>query len=263
MPTLSDTEYNKLAKFLLDESGIAIALNKKYLFSSRLDKRLAELKLTTYEEYSKLLLSKNLNETQIFINLMTTNLSYFFREPHHFKSISTHFLSTKSRPYKIASFGCSTGEEPISLAISLIETGAQPGSFEIHASDIDTEILAQAKSGIFPKDKSSGLTPAILNKYFSPHATGIKVSDSVLKAIHFSRINLIKDLTLGSKTQYDAIMCRNALIYFTPETQKTIVSKFCTALKTDGLLCLGHAELLTDMNSCLQFTTQSTYIKKK
>jgi chemotaxis protein methyltransferase CheR len=163
----------------------------------------------------------------------------------------------------VASLGCSTGEEPISLAISLIDSGAQPGSFEIHASDIDTEILSQAKSGQFHKDKSSNLPHSTLNKHFTIKGNLIQVSDSILKSIRFSRINLVKDINFGSPSEYDSVMCRNALIYFTPETQQKVLSKICDSLMVGGLLCLGHAELLSDTNSYLQLISQSTYIKKK
>ena len=261
MPQLNDTEYINLSQHLEKISGIKIPENKRYLFSSRLDKRLSQLQLTTYNNYYQLLLSPNSKENEVFVNAMTTNLSYFFREPHHFKTMLAHLSRVNSRQLKIGSFGCSTGEEPISIAISLLEHSFLAHDFKIFASDIDTDVLTYAKKGLYGVEKTPQLDPKILTKYFKKIGHDYQVVDQVLRQIEYNQINITKGPIPFSPNFFDVIFCRNALIYFPSDAQKLAVGNFSTLLKTDGILCLGHAELLTDMTFPLSFIGQSTYKK--
>lgn len=262
MAQITDSEFNDLSALLLEVSGISIPISKKYLFNSRLDKRLTETKSKDYQAYYNFLRSGNKSEIEIFINAMTTNLSYFFREPHHFKTLTTNFKAANTKNFKVASLGCSTGEEPISIAITLLEAGAAPEHFDIVAGDIDTGVIAECKSGIYSNDKMQHVPPNLLAKYFTKQLNGYKVNQNILSRINYTQLNLVKNPLPFPKNSFDQIFCRNALIYFPPATQKDVVSRLATLLKPKSFLCLGHAELLTDASTDLIFLNQSTYQKK-
>lgn len=263
MTTLLDNEFHELAQILLELSGITVPENKKYLFSSRLSKRLQTLQLPSYGAYSQFVRQHKSTEGEIFINCMTTNLSYFFREPHHFKSLTTAFGNSKTSLFKVGSFGCSTGEEPISIAISLLEAGAKRSSFQIFASDIDTEVLTFAKKGVYGSDKIGQVEAKILSKYFTKSGTNYLVNSEIMSAITYKQANLTANQIGFAENSLDIVFCRNALIYFSPEAQKTTATNLSKLLKRGGVLCLGHAELLTDIASDLTFIGQSTYSKKQ
>lgn len=243
----SDADFRRLQQMIFDYAGISLNSNKKPMAYSRLTKRLRQLNLTTFGEYLDFVESSGDDEHVRFINALTTNLTYFFREPHHFPILVEHLVDMASTdPLVVWSAACSTGEEPYSIAMAVIEafaTDAPP--VRIIASDLDTDALATAARGVYPMEKLESLSPQRLKKFFlkgaGAQAGYARIRPEVQRLVEFRQTNL-HDGPWDIEAPVAAIFCRNVMIYFNKATQARILTRFMPLLRPDGLLFAGHSE---------------------
>lgn len=267
---LEDHDFNRLRDIVYKEAGIKLSDVKKILMQSRLMKRLRELRLDSFAEYYDYLI-ENYNEEKInFINLITTNKTDFFRENDHFEFMKNVLLPEYQRrgmkEIRIWSAGCSTGEEPYTIAMVVSEFfgTSNPPEILILATDIDTQVLQKAKNGIYSEDHLATVDQKYLKKYFI-QGTGenegyYQVSNSLKELIYFRRLNLLQD-EYPMKKQFDIIFCRNVIIYFDRETQKKLFAKFYHYLKDDGCLLIGHSENITSITNQFMLAGRTIYRK--
>ncbi|MFW5996284.1 MAG: CheR family methyltransferase [Halanaerobiaceae bacterium] len=246
---LSNEEFENLSQIVFDNIGVNLTNKKKPLIISRLSRRLRQLNLGSFSEYIELLQSDT-DELEIFFNLITTNVSKFFREKNHFQYLRNTYLPMIKREgvktVKAWSAGCSTGEEPYTLAIVLNEifdNGQE--KIEIIASDVNTKVLKSAARGVYRKEKLTKVPYKLLKKYFylgtGKNRDLFKVKEDIRNLVSFKVINL-KDADYTFKKPLDIIFCRNVFIYFNKKTQEEVLKKFHQILKNNGRLFLGHSE---------------------
>ncbi len=249
---LLDADFHALREIIKIRAGIHLSDGKRELVYGRVSRRLRHLKLRTFAEYRRLLES---NEAELveFCNAMTTNLTSFFRESHHFDYLREHVLEPRlrdpraSRRIRIWSAACSSGEEPYSIAMVVRETlqNLRQWDVRILATDLDTEILARAKAGVYPEDRLKGLAPQRLATHFSPtpgRPGHFSVAPEIAALITFKQLNLTRDLPMNGPL--DAIFCRNVIIYFDKDTQRNLFAKIAVLQRRDDVLFLGHSESL-------------------
>ncbi|MDP2792494.1 MAG: CheR family methyltransferase [Sulfurisoma sp.] len=243
----TDEDFERVRKLIYQRAGISLAPIKRDMVYSRLARRLRALNLNSFAAYLRGLESASGEEEwELFVNSLTTNLTSFFREAHHFDILQRHMATLKQRPIRIWCSAASTGEEPYTLAIAACETfGNMAPPVEIVASDIDTNVLAKAQSGIYPAERVERLSPERLRRFFHKgtgnQAGFVRVRPELQKLITFTRINLL-DARYPVQGLFDVLFCRNVMIYFDKPTQYEILKKFAPLLKEDGLLFAGHSE---------------------
>ncbi|MBO6793841.1 MAG: protein-glutamate O-methyltransferase CheR [Balneolaceae bacterium] len=243
--TLSKYDFERVRKIIFDYCGIDISPGKEALVQSRLTKRLRSLGITEYGEYLDLIeSSKPKGEFLSFVDVLTTNKTSFYRENKHFEFIEKNIFPTmQGRSVKWWSAGCSSGEEPTTLAMNLLEAerSIRYRSVKILATDISRDVLHVAKSGTYASHKVNDIPVNYLNKYLTPQPDGsYKVKDRVRNMITYGRLNLNDRWPL--KGDFQMIMCRNVMIYFNRQTQEQIISKFRDLLEPNGYVFLGHSE---------------------
>ncbi|MGD9977389.1 MAG: protein-glutamate O-methyltransferase CheR [Bacteroidales bacterium] len=268
---LSEEEFRKLSSFIYKESGIRLPPVKKVMLQSRLQRRLRDLDIRTFKEYCDYLFSKQGVDSEIIhmLDVVSTNKTDFFREPTHFDYLSTHILPTfhkesRGRQFKIWSAGCSSGEEPYTLAIVLAEFAeSHPGfDFAVWATDISTRILQTAVNAVYKEDRVEVVPLSMKKKYMlkSKDRTTptVKMAPNIRSKVNFSRLNFMDEHYAFSE-MFDVIFCRNVLIYFDRETQQQVINKLCTKLKPDGYLILGHSESILNMKLPLRQIKPTIY----
>lgn len=238
--TLRNSEFQKVRKMIHSYCGIFINEGKEALVQSRLMKRIRKLGMGSFEEYLHFVENDTSGaEFLSFVDVLTTNKTNFFRENKHFEFIEREVLpKIGSRTVKWWSAGCSSGEEPITCAITLLEAGL---SAKILGTDISRDVLKIAKQGVYAFNKTVDIPDRLLLRYFSEAGNeNYRVNDKIRKMITYGRLNLTEKWPL--KGDFQIIMCRNVMIYFNRETQEDIVRKFHALLEPGGYLFLGHSE---------------------
>ena len=259
----TDSDFAKVRTLIHRRAGIALGEQKRQMVYSRLSRRLRELRLPEFSAYLEMLESRQDGEEwQSFINSLTTNLTSFFREAHHFPALAEHVRKVQ-QPVTIWCAAASTGEEPYSIAITLVEAlGARAGSAKVIATDIDTAVLAKAEAGVFTAEQVKRLSPERLRRFFNK-GTGansgkVRVRPEVAAMVKFSRLNLL-DPSWSVKEPVDAIFCRNVMIYFDKPTQKKVLDRFAPLLKPGGLLFAGHSENASLVNQTFRPLGHTVY----
>lgn len=258
VPSISEEDFHKFREFFYRKTGIQFEESKRYFVDKRLLERMAETSNTVFRNYFTMLrFQASGEELQVLTNLMTVNETYFFREEYQFKclvnSILPHLVLRKRdrTPLRIWVLPSSSGEEPYSIAIYLLERWADIHNYdvEIIASDIDTRILAQAKRGLY-SERSIGKMPLpYLQKYFRKTPDGHQISDDLRGAVEFTRVNLSEPADTRPYRNFDVVFCRNLLIYFDDLSRKSAAETFYDALKPGGFICLGHSESMSRISS--------------
>lgn len=240
-------DFERVRKLIYQHAGISLSPIKQDMVYSRLARRLRATGKKSFGEYLNMLEQGNPQEWERFVNSLTTNLTSFFREPHHFPIFAEQLKKLgPRRPIRVWCCASSTGEEPYSLAMTVLETfGANAGQVSIVASDLDTSVLATARQGIYPMERVEKIEPERLRKFFLK-GTGaqegmVSVRPEVRRLVEFQRINLL-DPSWPVRGPLDVIFCRNVMIYFDKPTQHKILSRFAPMLHGDGLLFAGHSE---------------------
>jgi chemotaxis protein methyltransferase CheR len=266
-PRLEAREFAVLRELVYRLVGISLNDAKRTLVESRLQRRLRAHKFGSFVPYVKLLSSCKDTDDEIreLINCITTNKTSFFREPHHFEFLAENVLPRlRTGPVSIWSAGCSTGEEPYTIAMTTLDRApsGSAGRMRIFASDIDTQVLATARQGVYPVDRLEGLDDDLLKRHFL-RGTGaqeglVRARPELQKLITFDPINL-----MGAHWQlpgpFDVIFCRNVIIYFDRPTQERLLERFALALKPGGYLILGHSENIHWKSSLFQALKHTVY----
>jgi chemotaxis protein methyltransferase CheR len=273
---LSDQLFERFSRLVYQECGINLHNGKRELLQARLNKRLRATGITSYRQYYDYITSPNNNVEIIhFLDSISTNLTYFFREPKHFEFLDrtalpeliSNKISNREMRIRIWSAGCSTGEEPYSLAMSVLAHLNDPGKwdFRILATDISTRVLDAGLKGIYSKEKI-GKVPQVLQKtYFQRQRTQdsefFEVIPILRKIVTFRRLNLKENYPFSGP--FDFIFCRNVMIYFDKETQQHLIQKMSSYLAAGGYFMVGHSESLTGLEHPLTYVQPSTYRKKR
>ena len=260
---LTDHDFSKIRTLIHQRAGIALGAQKRQMVYSRLARRLRELRLKEFSAYLDFLeADPHSDEWELFTNALTTNLTSFFREAHHFPVLAEHARNC-SRPLSVWCSAASTGEEPYSIAMTLIEAlGERAGNVSVLATDIDTQVLAKAEAGVFTMDQASKLTPQRLKRFFlkgcGVQAGKVRIRPEVAAMVKFSQLNLL-DPRWTLSEPFDAIFCRNVMIYFDKPTQHKILQRFAPLMKPHGLLFAGHSENFSFASQTLRLRGQTVY----
>lgn len=243
----SGEDFERVRKLIYQHAGISLSPIKQDMVYSRLARRLRATGATSFVDYLDALERNGGDEWERFVNSLTTNLTSFFREPHHFPILAEHLqkLGT-SRPIKIWCSAASTGEEPYSIAMTVLETfGDKVSHVSIFASDLDTNVLATAQRGIYPMERVEKISTERLRRFFFK-GTGsqegyVSVRPELKRLIDFQRVNLLEP-NWPVRGPLDVIFCRNVMIYFDKPTQYKILSRYAPLLQSNGLMFAGHSE---------------------
>ncbi|QKN81417.1 protein-glutamate O-methyltransferase CheR [Scandinavium goeteborgense] len=264
---LSDAQFRRICQLIYQRAGIVLADHKRDMVYNRLVRRLRQLGLDDFGRYLAMLEANQDNaEWQAFINSLTTNLTAFFREAHHFPTLAEH-AKRRQGEYRVWSAAASTGEEPYSIAITLADTlGTAPGRWKVFASDIDTEVLNKAQNGVYRQDELKTLSQQQLQHYFmrgtGPHSGLVRVRQELANYVDFAPVNLLEK-NYNVPGPFDAIFCRNVMIYFDKTTQQEILRRFVPLLKPDGLLFAGHSENFSNLVREFSLRGQTVYALSK
>lgn len=270
--TFSDADFRSLVQLAREHAGIALSDSKRNLVYTRVSRRLRALGFTAFKEYRNYL-AENAGELESFINAISTNLTKFFREGHHFDHFRGHvvlpFINGTRRGdgrLRIWSAGCSTGEEPYTIAAVLRREipGGSRHDIRILATDIDTDVLSKAARGIYPANALDNV-PRVYRDYFE--SAGIvrdtentRATEDIRSLIVFRRLNLIEPWPF--RGQFDAVFCRNVMIYFDNATKAALIERFIQAIKPGGWLYIGHSESFHGSHPELQLVGRTTYRRK-
>ena len=271
---LSNKDFEKLSRFIYEQSGIKISPVKKNMVEARLRKRLKVLNIDSYTEYCDFLFSNAGYGEEVIhmVDVITTNKTDFFREPKQFSFLTETALPELvkndrigiKRPLRIWSAGCSSGEEPYTLSIVINEFAqlTQNYSFSLIASDISTRILEKAKLAIYDEERIEPVPQELLKKYFLRSKNKLKklvrLIPEIRNSVNFQWLNLMAE-DFGFKEKFDIIFCRNVIIYFDKQTQDRLLEKLIAQLNSGGYLFLGHSESIFNVNLPVTQMSASTY----
>lgn len=271
---LSTKNFDFICQFVYDSAGIVLNASKKEMVYRRLTRIIRERKISSFSAYCDVLKAAPEKEKDYFINAITTNLTSFFREQHHFDYMAQHELpklikksSTSQKRLRIWSSASSTGEEAYSIAITLLETmkgDLSQWDAKILATDIDSNVLATGKNGVYDERRIEGVPKKLIEKYFHKgvglNKNKVKVDKITKKLITFKQLNLLHDWPM--KGPFDIIFCRNVIIYFDKETQQELFARYYEMLSPGGLLILGHSENLGKYQAHFENVGRTIFRKK-
>jgi len=264
----TDKDFEYLRGLIYDHAGISMAESKRDLVYGRLARRLRALGLTRFSEYIEFLESNLDHEAEHFVNALTTNLTAFFRENHHFEFLKNEFLpglirSKREKRLRIWSAGCSTGEEPYSIAMVLAEVMPSDWDVRVLATDLDTSVVERGRTGIYPAERVASIPNGRLKRWFrkgrGAHAGQVQVVPAVRELIVFKPLNLMHPWPM--KGRFDAIFCRNVVIYFDKDTQSRLFARFEERLEDHGRLFVGHSESLFKVTDRFRLIGNTVYEK--
>jgi chemotaxis protein methyltransferase CheR len=273
LETITDADFVLFQRLIEKDAGIFLAPAKKSLLVGRLSRRLRELGLSDLHKYYKRVLADPAEHTRM-IDHISTNETQFFREPIHFEFLERQVLprwirqaesGQRTRTVRIWSAGCSTGEEPYSIAMTLLHSLPEVSGWQIEilATDISTRVLARARAGVWPVEKARQIPPSYLKSYML-RGTGaqqgkMKVGPELQRSVRFEQFNLIADQMPPASSRFDLIFCRNVLIYFQPETKARVVRRLLRHLEPEGFLFVGHSESLNHLLDCVRSAVPTVY----
>lgn len=272
---MTSEEFNKLSRFIYSEYGIKMPEVKKTMLQSRLQKRLKALNLSSFKEYVDFVFSSKGQAEEVIhmIDVVSTNKTDFFREPVHFEYLNEKVLpefcatNPHSKHIRVWSAGCSSGEEPYTIAVTLEEYKLKCPALEynIYATDISSRILKQAADAIYKSNRIDVIPISLRKKYFlkskDPSKGLVRVSPHLRNKVNFQRLNFMQS-SFNVPHKFDVIFCRNVLIYFDRNTQENVINKLCQYLKPGGYFFLGHSESITNFEVPL-IQIKPTIFKRK
>lgn len=252
-------ELQKISELIYSYAGIHLSTDKKALVENRIGKRLEALHIADVGEYFGYL-DTNPSEKEAFVNALTTNLTDFYREPHHFDKLGDHITNApyNQQHFRIWSAGCSTGKEPYSVVCSLLHRNPflAKKDFKILATDIDTNVLKSAKQGRYNFSEVKKVPRSMLERFFEKIPDGYAVLPEYKRFISFKQLNIHDQWPIAG--QFDAIFFRNVSIYFKEEDHKKIFTRFANVTKPGGLLFLGHSEIMHNIPQ-FEYVGNTTY----
>ncbi len=260
----SDQDFEQVRRLIYDHAGIALSPAKRSMVYSRLSRRLRERGIDNFQEYLSLLEGGDAGEWEAFTNSLTTNLTAFFREPHHFPLLAEHVAKhCRGRSGLLWCSAASTGEEPYSMAMTLVEQfDSWTPPLKILATDLDTVVLAKAEAGVYADERVEKLSPERVRRFFlrgsGANAGSVRVREELRKLVTFRKLNLL-DARWPMRGPFDAIFCRNVMIYFDKPTQLKILEQFAPLLRPDGVLFAGHSESFQNATHLFRLRGKTTY----
>jgi chemotaxis protein methyltransferase CheR len=272
--SITDEQFERISVLVKDACGINLHTGKKELVKARLGKRLRALGLTSYNEYINYV-RKDVSgdEATAMLDALSTNVTHFFREPRHFDYLSGTFLprlaarrGPDAKRVRIWSAGCSSGEEPYSVAVTVLEAFRDLAGWDVKilATDLSTKVLKSATAGRYSPEHLAGVPQAALAKYFTFQGRGADkiytVNDVLRGMVTFARLNLVDRWPM--KGPFDAIFCRNVMIYFDKSTQVDLLERFTNLLARGGILLVGHSESLAGVSHKLEYVEPTIYAKR-
>ncbi len=267
----TDQDFKRVQKIAYDFAGIDLNDSKNNLVYNRLAKRIRFLGQTSFNEYLDYVEQQGESEFIHLINSITTNLTFFFRENHHFEYLANTVIpelvkqNSATKKIRIWSAGCSTGEEPYSIAVVLKECVPVGWDAKVIATDLDSNVVQTAQTGVYQIDRLKGVTDARKSRWFmkgSGSKVGfVKVKDELKEIIEFAQLNLMDSWPF--KDKFDAIFCRNVVIYFDKPTQSKLFNRYAESLPLGGHLFVGHSESLYKVCDRFELLGQTIYKKIK
>ncbi len=268
--SFDDQDFEAIRVLVKSLTGINLTLQKRELVYGRLAVRLRALGVRTFREYRQIVAADS-DEQIRMCNAITTNLTLFFREPHHFEHLRDQVLpahreQTGQRRLRIWSAGCSTGEEPYSIAIALLEAlpEVQEWNVRILATDVDSDVLDTAALGKYPADRIKGLSDGRLRRFFTEQkdagGSTFAVRPEVRRLVTFKQLNLMQPLPMSGPL--DVIFCRNTIIYFDKDTQRNLFARIAPLQRPGDLLYLGHSESLLSVSDDYESIGRTTYLRR-
>jgi len=269
---LDDSDFRRLSEFIYTELGIKMPDVKKIMLQGRLQKRLSDLQKNSFKDYIDFVFSKEGHEELInMVDIVTTNKTDFFRESVHFDFLTNRilpeYLQSTNRPnLKVWSAGCSSGEEPYTLAMVLSEFKElnKDFDFQITGSDISTRMLSKAVAAIYSEERVAPVSMNLKKKYLlrsiNDEKRTVRIVPELRKKVNFTRVNFM-DNAYPLNGMFDVIFCRNVLIYFDRKTQENVINKLCSKLKPGGYFLLGHSESISNYRVPLKQIQSTIFIK--
>jgi chemotaxis protein methyltransferase CheR len=264
--TLTPADFERVRQLIYQRAGISLHAGKQAMVYSRLSRRLRETGHDSFASYLQWLErasgAEGEAEWQEFVNCLTTNLTAFFREEHHFHALVDDLRARAAKPLRVWCNAASTGEEPYSLAMTVVETLGISAQAKLVCSDIDTKVLATAQRGVYSAD-ARGLSPERLKRHFM-RGTGtnsghIRVKPELVRLIEFKPFNLMSPSWSALGEPFDLVFCRNVMIYFDAPTQRKVLEHMHAAMKPGGLLYVGHSENFTDSRDLFRLRGKTIY----
>lgn len=244
----TDQDFQRVRELIYEHAGISLSEAKQSLVYSRLGRRLRALGLVRFDDYLTLLETDTGPEWQAFVNALTTNLTAFFREQHHFPLLAEHVrqLESSRHPIKLWCCASSTGEEAYNMAMTMVDVfGSYTPPVRILATDLDTQVLKTAQAGIYSMERVEKLPQPVLQRFFlkgvGSQVGSVQVRKELRDMIRFQQLNLL-DPSWPIRGPFDAIFCRNVMIYFDKQTQRKLLQKFVPVMHRDALFFAGHSE---------------------
>jgi chemotaxis protein methyltransferase CheR len=268
-PTIRDAEFDFIRHVVGENAGIVLGPNKRQLVQGRVARRMRELGLLSYEAYCEHVRDSGPEELVGLINALTTNVTSFFRENHHFDALASYMLpeafkrNAATRRIRIWSAGCSTGEEPYCLAMMAAEVlpPSQRWDLKILATDIDSDVIAQAEQGVYPLDRVTAIPEARLRRCFrqgsGAQIGNVRVREEIARLVTFRSLNLMHEWPM--RGPFDIIFCRNVMIYFDQATRERLVDRFGQILAPGGYLCIGHSESIHNATAPFKLVGKTIY----
>lgn len=262
----SDADFSRVQALIYQRAGISLHDGKHAMVYSRLSRRLRETGHTSFREYLDWLEKHDGLEWQEFINALTTNLTAFFREQHHFEILAEHLRSKPAgNSWRVWCNAASTGEEPYSIVMTALEALGAHAHFKLTASDIDSRVLATAAQGVYRMEAMKGLSQERLQKFFlrgkGSNIGLLRVKPDLRSLIEFMIVNLIRD-DWPFREPFDAVFCRNVMIYFDAKTQRSVLERIHRVLKPGGLLFVGHAENFSESRDLFTLRGKTVYERR-
>lgn len=249
----TDRDFKHIRDFIYEHTGIVLSDAKRDMVYSRLARRLRKLGLASFTDYLDFVSAHEDQELGQFVNALTTNLTAFFRESHHFAHLANDLVASwaadpEKQRIRIWSAGCSTGEEPYSIAMTLLDALPDDRSWDVRilATDLDSDVVARAETGIYAENRIDGLDKDLVSRWFmkgkGQQAGMVRVRPELQEIISFRQLNLLHEWPF--KGPLDVIFCRNVVIYFDKQTQKKLFNRYADLMPDDGALFIGHSETL-------------------
>jgi chemotaxis protein methyltransferase CheR len=266
---LTDAEFDRIRVLVREHTGISLSETKRQLVYGRLARRLRALKLTTFGEYIELLERGEADELEEFTNAVTTNLTSFFREPHHFEYLAQQALpevvarAAGRNRLRVWCCAASTGEEPYSIAMILREAQSLLAGWDVKllATDLDSNVLAQGKAGVYTRDRFGTVAGKRVSRFFTEVARDggkrLSATDELRNLVTFKQLNLMHEWPM--KGPFDAIFCRNVIIYFDKDTQRALFERMAALQRPGDFLFLGHSESLYRVSDRYELIGRTIY----
>jgi chemotaxis protein methyltransferase CheR len=252
--TLTEEEFRRLCEFLYRRTGMVFTETKRYFVERRVIERMSATRSATFASYFARLRTDMQGEIEQFVNAFTVNETYFYREDHQLRCLTADLLAerllvrSRGTPIRIWCAPCSTGEEPYSVAMWLLENWDLVDEYEIEiiGSDIDTQVLEAARAGVFGKRALMRLSPHLIEKYFDrADVEKWKILDDLRASVQFSQVNIVESAQTRAFGHFDVIFCRNVLIYFDDTSRRVAAENLYENLLPGGFICLGHTESMS------------------